>query len=171
MIIICADLLSLLVKLEAILCNGCLAIALIIKQAEVASKVNFMKASHIPLIWRDSTVKPFRFNPKLEKEQQGKARFVTIKARFIPGRDVFGFDSMLAVPQDEPPKHLKAGKKDKAEVLKSKLASKRASSQGKSEKKAPSPVIKKKTVTEQASSLEGMSPVVVAEKPKLKPKK
>jgi len=96
-----------------------------IKQAELASKVNFMKASHVPLIWRDSPVKPFRFNPKLEKEQQGKSMFVSIKARFIPGRDVFGFDSMLGVPQDEPPKHLKAGKKDKAEVLKSKLANKK----------------------------------------------
>ena len=141
------------------------------KQAEVASKVNFMKASHIPLIWRDSPVKPFRFNPKLEKEQQGKAMFVTIKARFIPGRDVFGFDSMQAVPQDEPPKHLKAGKKDKAEVLKSKLASKRASSQSNSEKKAPSSVNKKKTVTKSKPSLEGMSPALVVSKPKLKPKK
>lgn len=96
-----------------------------IKQAELASKVNFMKASHIPLMWKDAPVNPFRFNPKLEKEQQGKAMFVSIKARFIPGKDMFGFDSLLAMPQDEPPKHLKAGKKDKAEVLKSKMARKR----------------------------------------------
>ena len=97
--------------------------------------------------------------------------FVTIKARFIPGRDVFGFDSILAVPQDEPPKYLKAGKKDKAEVLKSKLASKRASSQSNSEKKAPFFVNQKKTVTESKPSLTGMSPALVVSKPKLKSKK
>ena len=38
-----------------------------IKQAEVQSKVNFMKASHLPILWRDGTLRPFRFNPRLEK--------------------------------------------------------------------------------------------------------
>jgi hypothetical protein len=141
-----------------------------IKQAELASKVNFMKASHIPLMWRDAPVNPFRFNPKTPKEEQGKAMFVSIKAKFIPGRDMFGFDSLLALPQDEPPRHLKAGKKDKAEVLKSKLAKHREKqktfTQG-TVNGTPKKTIKPKIVDNKPIQI-GISPVV--EKPKLKPK-
>ena len=137
-----------------------------IKQAELASKVNFMKASHIPLMWRDAPVNPFRFNPKLEKEQQGKAMFVTIKARFIPGKDMFGFDSLLALPQDEPPKHLKAGKKDKAQVLKNKMTRKREEN-----RKEPIKVkIKPKIIDNNSSQVGTSAAAVVIEKPKLKPK-
>jgi len=136
-----------------------------IKQAELASKVNFMKASHIPLMWRDAPVNPFRFNPKTPKEEQGKAMFVSIKARFIPGKDMFGFDSLLALPQDEPPRHLKAGKKDKAQVLKSKLARKREGT-----RKEPIKVTIKPKVIEKNQSQIEISSAVVVEKPKLKPK-
>ncbi|MBD2341966.1 hypothetical protein H6G64_34100 [Calothrix sp. FACHB-156] len=136
-----------------------------IKQAELASKVNFMKASHIPLIWRDAPVNPLRFNPKIPKEEQGKAMFVSIKAKFIPGRDMFGFDSLLALPQEEPPKYLKAGKKDKAEVLKSKMARKREGT-----RKEPIKVtIKPKVIAKNQDQI-GTSSAAVIEKPKLKPK-
>ncbi|MBW4564019.1 MAG: hypothetical protein KME32_23340 [Mojavia pulchra JT2-VF2] len=136
-----------------------------IKQAELANKVNFMKASHIPLIWTDAPVNPFRFNPKISKEEQGKAKFVSIKARFIPGRDVFGFDSLLALPQDEPPKYLKAGKKDKAQVLKSKLASRRQKSGNE-----PIKVTIKPKVVEKNNNQIGISSATGIEKPKLKNK-
>jgi hypothetical protein len=43
---------------------------------------------------------------------------VEIKARFLPGRDVFGFDSLIAPPTDKPPKYFKVRKEDKAEALK-----------------------------------------------------
>ncbi len=81
------------------------------------SRMMFMKASHVPVLWRDAPVKPFRFNPKAPKEQQGHASFVEIKARFLPGRDVFGFDSLIAPPTDKPPKFFKVRKEDKAEAL------------------------------------------------------
>lgn len=87
-----------------------------IKQAEPARKVKFMKASHVPLLWKDAPIRPFRFNPKIEKEKQGHPAFVTLKAKFLPGRDVFGFVALLAPPQETAPKFLKASKKDKAEV-------------------------------------------------------
>jgi hypothetical protein len=87
-----------------------------IKQAEPARKVKFMKASHIPLLWKDAPVRPFRFNPKLEKDQQGRAVFVTIKAKFLPGHDVFGFVALTALPKDSAPRFLKASKEDKATV-------------------------------------------------------
>ncbi|PMB42628.1 hypothetical protein CEN47_01085, partial [Fischerella thermalis CCMEE 5319] len=49
-------------------------------------------------------------------EDQGQPAFVTLKAKFLPGRDVFGFVALLAPPQETPPKFLKASKKDKATV-------------------------------------------------------
>lgn len=95
-----------------------------IKQAEAQSKVNFMKASHLPLLWRDSPVRPFRFNPKASKEEQGKTYFVQVKAVFLPHRDCFGFVEQLAEPREKPPKFLKASKEDKATVQKSKAKNK-----------------------------------------------
>ncbi|WP_413163598.1 hypothetical protein ACL6C3_29540 [Capilliphycus salinus ALCB114379] len=89
-----------------------------IKEADAAKKVKFMKASHIPILWKDSPVRPFRFNPKLEKEQQGQTYFVQIKAKFLPGRDVFGFTEQLSEPMEKAPGFLKASKKLKAEALK-----------------------------------------------------
>jgi hypothetical protein len=53
--------------------------AKIYKEADVAVKVRFMKGTHVPVIWRDAPVRPFRFNPKLDKEQQGSAAFVQVK--------------------------------------------------------------------------------------------
>ncbi|QHG21286.1 hypothetical protein [Nostoc sp. ATCC 53789] len=87
-----------------------------IKQSEPARKVKFMKASHIPLLWKDAPVRPFRFNPKVAKEEQGRAAFVTVKAKFLPGRDVFGFVALTALPKDSAPRYLKASKEDKATV-------------------------------------------------------
>jgi hypothetical protein len=71
-------------------------------------------------------VPPFRFNPKLDKETQGKASFVQIKARFNSSRNNFEFVEILASPSDEPPNYLKAGKKDKLEAAKTKLAASKA---------------------------------------------
>jgi len=84
-----------------------------IKQAELAKKIKFMKASHIPLLWRDSPVRPFRFNPKAGKDQ-GHPVFIQVKAKFLPQRDVFGFVEEIAPYQETAPKFLKASKKDKA---------------------------------------------------------
>ena len=86
-----------------------------IKQADPATRVKFMKASHIPLLWRDAPLQPFRFNPKAGKDQ-GHPVFVQIKAKFLPQRDVFSFSEQLASPSEKAPRFLKASKKDKAEA-------------------------------------------------------
>jgi len=86
-----------------------------IKQAEPASKVKFMKASHLPVLWKDATVRPFRFNPKADYDQ-GRPAFVSLKAKFLPHRNVFEFVELLAPPQEKAPKFLKASKEDKALV-------------------------------------------------------
>ena len=41
-----------------------------IKQQSAYKRVRYMKPSHIPLIWKDSPIRPFRFNPKLEKSNR-----------------------------------------------------------------------------------------------------
>ncbi|BAY42483.1 hypothetical protein SAMD00079811_00600 [Scytonema sp. HK-05] len=98
-----------------------------VKQSEPAKKVKYMKASHLPLFWRDALVPPFRFNPKAPKEEQGKPVFVQIKARFMPHRDAFEFDSLLGLPLELPPKFLKASKDDKATAIAEKRAALKAS--------------------------------------------
>ncbi|MBD1836120.1 hypothetical protein H6F61_26405 [Cyanobacteria bacterium FACHB-472] len=132
-----------------------------IKSAQLDKKVNFMKPSHIPVLWRDAPVPPFRFNPKLEKEAQGKAFFVQLKARFNSERNAFEFVSLLAIPSSEPPNYLKAGKKDKLEVAKTRLATSKARQGDKARShnnaappprkptSAPKPKPKPKVVTEQ----------------------
>jgi hypothetical protein len=92
-----------------------------VKAAEVDVKVKFMKGSHVPLMWRDAPVRPFRFNPKLDKEHQGHAAFVAVKARFDPDKGVFQFLELISTPSAQPPRFLKAGKKDRLQVASDKL--------------------------------------------------
>ncbi|MBV9387526.1 MAG: hypothetical protein JOZ78_13995 [Chroococcidiopsidaceae cyanobacterium CP_BM_ER_R8_30] len=85
------------------------------KQSEPARKVKYMKAIHVPVLWKDAPVRPFRFNSKAESDQ-GHPVFVSIKAKFLPHRNVFGFEALLAPLQEKAPKFLKASKEDKALV-------------------------------------------------------
>jgi hypothetical protein len=85
-----------------------------------------MKASHLPLFWRDAPVQPFRFNPKAPKEEQGKPVFVQIKAKFQPHRDAFQFESLLEMPLEKPPRFLKASKDDKSTAMAEKKAALKA---------------------------------------------
>lgn len=121
-----------------------------IKQAEAVKKVKFMKASHIPLLWKDAPIRPFRFNPKAPKEEQGHPAFVTLKAKFLPGRDVFSFVALLAPPQETAPRFLKASKQDKATVQQASKKNKpfvqalpKKDNQGGSNHQ-PKPILKKK---------------------------
>ena len=84
------------------------------KSLEPDKRKKYAQASHVPLLWRDSPVPPFRFNPKVEKDQQGETYFVKIKAKFLPDRDLFGFDSLIGVPTTEMPKFIKFKDKTKA---------------------------------------------------------
>lgn len=92
-----------------------------IKAADVAIKVKFMKGSHVPLMWRDAPVRPFRFNPKLDSLHQGHAAFVQVKATFVPEKELFVFQELTAPPASNPPRFLKAAKADKLQVASEKL--------------------------------------------------
>jgi hypothetical protein len=129
-----------------------------IKSIDTQLKVKFMKAAHLPLMWRDAIVPPFRFNPKLPKEEQAKRYFVQIKAKFSPEKNLFYFDSILGLPTEDTPRFLKASKTDKAEVIKQKRQqknqtqvkvdgpkSKANNSKSKNQTDTPEPKPKKKT--------------------------
>jgi hypothetical protein len=87
-----------------------------IKSVSLDKQINFLKPSSIPVVWPDAPVPPFRFDPELNKEAQGKPLFVQIKARFNSSNDTFEFVSLLGVPSFSPPNYLKVDKKDKDKV-------------------------------------------------------
>lgn len=89
-----------------------------IQRAPAFVQVKFMQGSHIPLLWKDSSSKPFRFIK--DAEVQEKPYFVAIKARFLPQRNVFAFIEELGQPLEKSPKYFKASKELKAEALKTK---------------------------------------------------
>jgi len=89
-----------------------------INKADLFKKVKFLKASHIPISWKDAPIKPFRFNPKAGKEQ-GHPAFVQIKAKFVPQRNTFTFLEQLAPSSENSPQFLKASKEDKISLKKS----------------------------------------------------
>ena len=99
-----------------------------IKQGDVAKKVKVTKALHVPIIWKDSPVQPFRFNPKLKKEEQKPLYFVSIKAKFLPEKNLFLFIEQLAEPTQDVPRFLKTRKEDKMELNKQRNKTRKKSS-------------------------------------------
>ena len=69
---------------------------------------NLLRANHIPILWEDSPVQPFQYNPELDKDKQEDRYFVEIKARFLPDREQWGFIELLGEPTLELPNFLKA---------------------------------------------------------------
>jgi hypothetical protein len=83
-----------------------------IKQAEAKQRVKFMKPAHLPVLWKEAPVRPFKYNPRAEEQE--KPAFVKIKAKFLPKKNAFVFESLLDSPTTENvPKFLKASKRDK----------------------------------------------------------
>ncbi|MDJ0746672.1 MAG: hypothetical protein QNJ32_25390 [Xenococcaceae cyanobacterium MO_167.B27] len=124
-----------------------------IKQGEVAKKVQITKATHVPIIWKDSPVQPFRFNPKLKKEEQKPLYFVSIKAKFLPEKNLFLFIEQLAEPTQDVPRFLKTRKEDKMELNKQRNKTRKKSSfkkgiqnrkQSPKSGKKPAPIFKSK---------------------------
>ncbi|EAZ90059.1 hypothetical protein [Crocosphaera chwakensis] len=62
------------------------------------------KAAHIPVLMRrDDESAPFRFNPKIAKEELPPRWFIQGLFKFIPSRDSFGFSEDLEPPTKEIP--------------------------------------------------------------------
>ncbi len=68
-----------------------------------ATQTNFIKATHVPILWKDSLVKPFRPHPKGYINPENLF-FVQIKAVFRPYRNAFAFVEQLEEPIEQVPK-------------------------------------------------------------------
>lgn len=74
------------------------------KRDDLLNKGDQFKPVHIPILWKDSPVPPYRFNPKAE--QQPDRYFVELKCRFISKMDSFGVKEILSEPTTTHPKYL-----------------------------------------------------------------
>ncbi len=98
-----------------------------------AKEARFMKATHIPVLWKDSPVRPFRYNPRGGKDQ-GHPYFVQIKAVFLPEHDAFGFVEQLGEPIEQAPKFIKLPKPGKLQGQKKSSDKPKINQQKKSKK-------------------------------------
>ncbi|CCQ61692.1 MULTISPECIES: hypothetical protein [Crocosphaera] len=66
------------------------------------------KASHLPVLMRrEDEAKPFRFNPKIAKEDLPPRWFVQGNFKFIPSRNCWGWDKDLEPPTKKIPRYKK----------------------------------------------------------------
>lgn len=87
-----------------------------IKFKDELSRLKQSKAQHVPTMWFDSPVKPYRHNMR-SKEQPDKY-FVEVKTKFNLKKNLFMFDSLLGVPTTENYNPYIINKAKKAEILK-----------------------------------------------------
>jgi hypothetical protein len=92
----------------------------LIKNAPPDQRVQLMKPLHVPVMWQPSPIKPFRFNPKLQREEQGNPLFVEVLAKFVPNTSTFEIIDTISPPKKQPPQSLRVNKRDKAIALKEK---------------------------------------------------
>lgn len=83
----------------------------IIKQAKFLTPIHIPVASYLP-------VKPFQHDQNKSKSQ--KPFFVQAKFKFLPSKDAFEFESLLAPPVQKAPKFLKLTRKAKKKARKAK---------------------------------------------------
>jgi hypothetical protein len=66
------------------------------------------KAAHLPVLMRrEDGVNPFRFNPKIPKDQLPKRWFIQASFKFIPNRNCWGWVGDLAAPTEQIPRYQK----------------------------------------------------------------
>lgn len=66
------------------------------------------KASHIPVLWKDSEIRPFKFNPKIkDKKEQADKYFVEVTAKFIPRLNTFGVVEVIGEPTKKLPRYIR----------------------------------------------------------------
>lgn len=73
------------------------------------------KASHLPVLMRrEDQATPFRFNPKIKKEDLPARWFIQAKFRFIPAKNCWGWIADLEPPTQEIPRYKKPIKANEA---------------------------------------------------------
>ncbi|HEY9652962.1 MAG TPA: hypothetical protein V6C95_20060 [Coleofasciculaceae cyanobacterium] len=86
-----------------------------IKKATPQHREQFLKANHVPVIWEEAPVKPFKYNPQLEKDQQEHAFFVEIIAQFLPEKDAFRFIQLCSKPSQTAPRFFQMNRENPAQ--------------------------------------------------------
>ena len=79
------------------------------ERKKLLEKGQDFKGNHIPIMWRDAPVLPFRFNPR-EKDQAARY-FVELKAKFLSKFDSFGVQELLSEPTTTFPRYLLSKRK------------------------------------------------------------
>ena len=68
-----------------------------------------LKPNHIPVVWDDAPVEPFKFDPQKDKNSKMKRYFVQVRATFRDG--VYVVEEVLEKPTKKIPKFLKPFRK------------------------------------------------------------
>lgn len=80
----------------------------IYRNKEAKDPTGKFKATHLPVLMRrEDGVNPFRFNPKISKEELPKRWFVRAKFKFIGSRNCWGWVEDLEAPTEDIPKYKK----------------------------------------------------------------
>jgi hypothetical protein len=86
-------------------------------ETDIIKQVKFLAPSHIPIA-SYLPIKPFQHDQNKSKSQ--KPFFIQAKFKFVPDKDAFEFESLLAPPVQKAPKFLKLTRKAKKKAQKAK---------------------------------------------------
>ncbi len=80
----------------------------IYRNSDASDPTEKFKAVHLPVLMRrEDETRPFKFNPKIPKEQLPKRWFIQAEYKFIPSRDCWGWVKDLDTPTDHIPRYRK----------------------------------------------------------------
>lgn len=88
------------------------------RNANAIDPTEKFKATHLPVLMRRSEqdLRPFRFNPKIPKDQLPPRWFIQARFKFIPSRECFGWVEDLEPPSQTIPRYRKPVKAIQSET-------------------------------------------------------
>lgn len=69
-----------------------------LNKSDVFKRNSVLKPIHVPLLWDDSLGSPSN-NPNTTPENLTKPPYISMKARFLPARNLWEFDSLIKIPE------------------------------------------------------------------------
>ena len=91
-----------------------------IKKLSTPQQLSLLKPNHLPVVWDDAPVEPFKFEAQKDKNSKMKRYFVQVRASFRDG--VYVVEEVLEKPTKKIPKFLKPFRKKKTKQKKSKTS-------------------------------------------------
>ena len=93
-----------------------------IKKLSIPQQLSLLKPNHIPVVWDDAPVEPFKFEAQKDKNSKMKRYFVQVRATFRDG--VYVVEKVLEKPTKKIPKFLKPFRKKDIKEKQSKTSKK-----------------------------------------------